>query len=186
MFPGVFNPPHLGHIASVEIALSQIPFDEVWIVPSGKRDDKTILISYDDRRNLGNLLVECLQSKVDVPIKLVTAELDSVYGKQTNEVLKELRSQTDVSVTQLIGLDGYLSIEKNNDEKFIVMQRPGYELPADFSDDKNAVFLKGAVLDISSTQIRTMSRNGNFQYREFVPESILDYIIEHKLYRNEL
>jgi nicotinate (nicotinamide) nucleotide adenylyltransferase len=185
MFPGAFNPPHYGHVTSVEIALRQIPFDEVWIVPSGKREDKMISISYDDRRNLGNLLVACLQSKIDVPVKLVTDELDNIYEKRTHEILRELRSQDDVSVTQLIGLDGYLSIEKSDDEQFIVMQRPGYTLPKDVADDKNVVFLKGDVLDISSTQIRAMSRNGNFQYREFVPESVIDYIVEHKLYQSK-
>jgi nicotinic acid mononucleotide adenylyltransferase len=43
-FPGTFNPPHFGHASVVKVAVDNIKFDEVWIMPSGKRVDNT-----DDR-----------------------------------------------------------------------------------------------------------------------------------------
>ncbi len=56
-YPGTFNPPHLGHASAVLVALKNVAFDEVWILPSGKRVDREILTSVEDRRNLSTLFV---------------------------------------------------------------------------------------------------------------------------------
>src|SRR4051812_30238185 len=102
MFPGAFNPPHLGHISSLKIAVKNQSFDEIWIVPSGKRDDKNISISYEDRRNLGRLFVEVLSEHVDIPVMLMTNELDDVRGRVTDQILEELKARKDVEFTQLV------------------------------------------------------------------------------------
>ena len=137
LFPGAFNPPHNGHTEAVERALKKESFDELWIMPSGKRNDKTITTSYEQRRVLGNLFVEYLQSKINMPVKLITAELDNMNGKFTHEILEEVKSQSDMEITQLIGLDGFLDLQKgkliDSQEKFIVINRRGYELPKNFS-----------------------------------------------------
>ena len=114
LFPGAFNPPHNGHTEAVERALKKESFDELWIMPSGKRNDKTITTSYEQRRVLGNLFVEYLQSKINMPVKLITAELDNMNGKFTHEILEEVKSQSDMEITQLIGLDGFLDLQKAN------------------------------------------------------------------------
>ena len=129
LFPGAFNPPHYGHIETVKIALEKVSFDELWIMPSGKRDDKTISTNYKDRRAFGNFFVEYLQSVVSIPVKLIATELDNVDGKFTHQILKEVKSQSDIIITQLIGLDGFLHLQdklSDSEEKFIVMNRQGY------------------------------------------------------------
>ncbi len=185
LFPGAFNPPHYGHVETIKIALEKSSFDELWIVPSGKRDDKTISTNYEDRRALGEFFVEYLESEVNIPVKLITAELDNINGKFTHEILKEIKSQPDVKITQLIGLDGFLHLQSkltNTEEKFIVMNRQGYEFPENFSHNDNVVIFDGTKKSISSTQIRDMVKNHDDKYKNLVPEKIASYIESKNLY----
>ena len=55
-FPGAFNPPHNGHISLVQTALNQFTFDEVWIMPSGRRDDGKIISTNYEQKNSNNAL----------------------------------------------------------------------------------------------------------------------------------
>lgn len=188
LFPGAFNPPHFGHAETVEVVLRKEFFNELWIMPSGKRDDKNITTDYDDRRALGNLFVEYLQLKVKIPVKLITAELDDKNGKFTHAILKDVKSQPDVQITQLIGLDGFLNLQAklvDNEEKFIVMNRQGYELPENFSHNDSVIIFEGrTLLSISSTQIRDMVKNHDTSYKKLVPEKIAAYIESNNLYLN--
>jgi nicotinate (nicotinamide) nucleotide adenylyltransferase len=191
IYPGAFNPPHYGHISTVELALKKQSFDEVWIIPSGKRDDKIISTSYEDRRNLGNIFVEFLKQKYGVPVKLVTDELDDLDGKFTHEILGKIKSQSEIDVTQLIGLDGMMNLYQKimdsnafETEKYIVVRRFGYEAPESFFHNRNILMIDELTQDISSTQIRNMVHCGDANYQKLVPEEIADYIKNHSLYLN--
>ena len=187
LFPGAFNPPHLGHVKMIEIALEKERFDEIWIIPSGKRIDKAISTSYEDRRNLGNLFVTYLQNKFPIPTLLNTVELDDLDGKPTEDILKEIKSNNEVEMTQLIGLDGYLNLRdglEDTKEKFLIINRQGFEPPSDLSETENVKILDGETLDISSTKVRLLVKDENMEYTKLVPENIATYISEHKdLYR---
>jgi nicotinate-nucleotide adenylyltransferase len=189
LYPGAFNPPHYGHVSAVELALKNKSFDEVWIMPSGKRDDKTISTSYEDRRNLGNLFVEYLQSNLSVPVKLLTDELDDTTSRYTQDILREVKSTPDVEIIQLIGTDGIihlknkLSPEDFIKEKYIVIQRVGYELPDDFSHAENLLITEDTSENISSTQIRDMLKTNIGKIEDLVPEKIASYIKKHNLYQ---
>lgn len=183
LFPGAFNPPHYGHVSAVEVVLKKMSFDEIWIMPSGKRNDKTISISYETRRDLGNLFVEYLQIKTSIPVELITDELNDQKKRSTEEILREVKSQSGTQFVQLIGLDGYIKIGKRLlDEKFVVVRRPGYELPSELTQSNNAIILDEETVDISSTSIRTLIQNQDLRYRELVPEKIALYINDHNLY----
>lgn len=187
LFPGAFNPPHYGHTDAVVKVLekNKNTFDELWVVPSGKRDDKDITTDYKHRRAMGNIFVEYLRPRIDIPVKLDTLELDDKSEKFTHEILKEIKSQPDTQVTQLIGLDGFLSIKNglfDNEESFIIVKRKGYELPENFSHSDNITIFDEAVNSISSTQIRDMVKNHDIGYKKLVPETIADYIEKHNLY----
>ena len=52
LYGGAFDPPHKSHIQIVK-SLIRIPFiDQVWLLPSGERDDKKLLLRADTRFNL--------------------------------------------------------------------------------------------------------------------------------------
>ena len=157
LYPGAFNPPHLGHVLAVEIAVASMPFDEVWIMPSGKREDKIIDTNYDDRRTLGKLFVEYLASQITIPVTLITAELDETKDRYTSEILSEIKSKDGNNVIQLIGMDGFAKLYpkiQTSNEKYLVLKRPGYDLPPIFIPSDNFHFLNETGSDISSTKIR--------------------------------
>lgn len=187
LFPGAFNPPHYGHTDAVIKVLEKYKntFDELWIVPSGKRNDKDIATGYEHRRIIGSLFVEYLKPIIDIPVKLVTAELDDKSGKFTHEILKDIKSQPDMQITQLIGLDGFLSIKDRllgNEESFIIIKRKGYELPENFSHRDNIIIFDEEAKPTSSTQIRDMVKNHDGGYKKLIPGKIATYIEEHNLY----
>ena len=185
-YPGTFNPPHLGHISAITVALDSLDFDEVWIMPSGKRVDREISTSLEDRKNLGSIFVEYLRSIIHVPVKLITSGVDNVDTKYTHELIVDLKSQSEDEIFQLGGIDGYLAIKERvigPNEKFVVIKRSGYEFPEDLISNKNLIFLDEGVGGISSTKIREMVRGGDNEYKKLVPEKIAAYIEEKGLYQ---
>jgi len=185
-YPGTFNPPHLGHVSAVMVALDNLKFDEVWIMPCGKRIDKVIPIAYDDRRSLGNIFVEYLQTIIHVPVKLLTTELDNTDGKYTHEIIVELKSQSKDEIFQLVGIDGFMGIKERviaPNEKFVIIKRSGYEFPEGLILNNNLIFLDEGVGGISSTKIREMVKNHNIDYKKLVSEKIAKYINNHNLYQ---
>lgn len=151
---------------------------------SGKRVDKVIPTSLEDRRNLGNIFVEYLQTVIQVPVKVITTALDNA-DKYTHEVIVELKSQSENEIFQLVGIDGYMGIKERiigPNEKFIVIKRSGYEFPGGMISKDNLVILDEGVEGISSTKIRDMIKIGDDEYKKLVPEKILSYIEEKGLY----
>jgi nicotinate-nucleotide adenylyltransferase len=185
-YPGTFNPPHFGHASVVLAALKNAAFDEVWILPSGKRVDREIPTSVEDRRNLSALSVDYLQTQTQVPVRLVADALDGVDGKYTHEVIVDLKSRSEDEIYQLSGTDGFTSIKERiigPNEKFIIIKRSGHELPEELTSNTNLIILE-EVEGISSTKIREMIKSGDEGYKKLVPEKIAAYIEERGLYLN--
>ena len=185
-FPGAFNPPHNGHISLVRTALSQFTFDEVWIMPSGRRDDgKIISTDYEDRRNLNILFTNYLQKTTQIPIILITDEIDDMEDLGTKELIRRIKATPGVDMIQLIGSDAYSSLLENNlivdSEKFLIFNRVGHIL--DFSVRAGDHFFDVELPNISSTMIRAMFKEQNDKYKELVPEEIGEYIDSKNLYK---
>ena len=184
-YPGTFNPPHLGHVSAVMVALDNVDFDEVWIMPSGKRVDREISTSPEDRRNLGKIFVEYLQTLTEIPVKLITTAVDNVGGKYTHEYIVELKAKSENEIFQLVGIDGYMSIKERvmgPNEKFIVIKRSGYNFPEELNSNKNIIILDETVKGLSSTKIREMIKKGDEGYKKLIPNGIAAYIEEKALY----
>ncbi|HEY9480976.1 MAG TPA: nicotinate-nicotinamide nucleotide adenylyltransferase [Candidatus Paceibacterota bacterium] len=185
-YPGTFNPPHFGHVSAIQVATSNLDFDEVWIMPSGNRVDKVIPTSVEDRKNLSNIFIEYLRTVIKIPVKPIMAALENVDGKYTHEVIMELKNQSENEIFQLVGIDGFLGIKERvigPNEKFVIIKRSGYEFPEELKSNKNLVILDEGVPGISSTKIREMIKNGDDGYEKLVPEKIASYIEERSLYR---
>lgn len=187
LYPGTFNPPHLGHVAVVLTALKNLSFDEVWILPSGKRVDREIPTSVEDSRKMSALFTNYIQANTSVPVKLITDAIDGVGGKYTHEIIVDLKSQTEYEIYQLCGTDGFTSIKERvigSNEKFIISKRSGFEISEDLMRNKNLIFLDEEIetQGISSTKIRDIIKNGDKGYKKLVPVEISEYIEEKSLY----
>lgn len=184
-YPITGNPPHLGHVSAVMIALDNLKFDEVWIMPSSKRLDKVVPTSPEDRKNLSSFFVEYLQSLTSIPIIHKSIGVDGTDDRYMHEHIIELKSEPNTEIFQLVGIDGFRSIKDRviePDEKFVIIKRSGYEFPEDMTSNENLIFLEEDVGGISSTKIREMIENRNDGYKKLVPEKVARYIEEKSLY----
>lgn len=193
LYPGAFNPPHLGHESLIKTALNAIPFDEVWIMPSGNRPEKSIATSFADRRALGQLFVESVQTKVAATIKLITSEIEEGNTKSTSELihglLDEIERQPNIEITQLIGIDGLefiarkYGVDLEENSRYLAVERKGYQLEATI-DPSKVIFLEDKdQLGLSSTLVRELVKNGDAKYKELVSAPIAEYIEQHRLYQ---
>lgn len=184
-YPITGNPPHLGHASAVLVSLEHLVFDEVWIMPSGKRMDKVVPISDEDRMNLSSLFVEYLQSQTTVPIIHKSIGVDGTDDRYMHEHIIELKSEPNTEIFTLIGIDGFMSIKDRAigpDERFVVIKRSGYEVPEGLVLNNNLIFLDEGVEGISSTKVREMVKGGNMEYEKLVPTQIASYIKDKGLY----
>ncbi len=67
----------------------------------------------------------------------------------------------------------------------LVVPRPGTDSTEVAATVPEAVFLDMAVLEVSGTEIRAMSREGR-PFRFLVAEAVHDYIQEHRLYAQDV
>lgn len=49
LYGGAFDPPHKGHISIIENLASMAFINEIWLLPSGDRSDKKLLLNKDER-----------------------------------------------------------------------------------------------------------------------------------------
>lgn len=76
IFGGMFDPPHIGHALDTDNALQLFPRDEVWIVPSGARLDKTPQTSNEDRWQMSKIFCEDYFSDSKTPVIAKRDEMD--------------------------------------------------------------------------------------------------------------
>ena len=66
LYGGAFDPPHKSHLAIVNEILA-LPFiNEVWLLPSGDRNDKKLVLNMEQRFNLLKKLTVPFEDRVKV------------------------------------------------------------------------------------------------------------------------
>lgn len=185
VFGGSFDPIHNGHLAAASAVQQAMNLDRVLFVPAGDQWQKHISASAQDRLAMVALAIDQHPgfevSDVDVRRSGATYTVDT---------LKELQSQNpDSNLFFILGTDAAAGlqswkspVELLNLAEFVVVTRPG----SDFSEPDFAVGrltrFEFDALDLSSTSMRSKLKSGNTATGE-VPESVLDYIQEHNLYK---
>lgn len=193
---GTFNPIHIGHLILAETARTQFKLDEILFIPSG--------ISYMKqgmnipagkiRADMTSLAIE------DNPyFALSLMEIERVgntYTYETLEALKKQNPETDyffiLGADSLFALEKWQSTQKIFDNCTILAAvreegtKDDIELEAARLSEKyqgKILLLNCGNMDISSTKIRDNVKNGR-SIRYMVPEKVIAYIEEHKLYRD--
>lgn len=202
------DPIHNGHIAIAKFVLntSRI-FDEVWLMPPYEHMTKKCVASAEHRLAMCHLV-----EKLDARIKVFSYEIDRKLRGDTFHMVKSLLEEPcfagmyDFSL--IIGQDNANTFETwvgadvlEKMIRFVVVPRQGVKFNPDvtwYLKPPHIYLAADAPLtDISSSHIRD-NLNGwqqwfddlsqhdldNFRHtllRE-IPQSVLEYIIEHKLY----
>lgn len=185
LYFGSFNPIHIGHLIIAEFVVSNTHLQQVWLVVSPQNPLKTssTLLNEYHRLNLARLATEDNERlKVsNIEFKLPRPS----YTVDTLVYLKEKYPNHIFSV--IIGSDSYQNIHKwKNYENllkeydFMIYKRPGFVIKE--NNLKRPTVLEAPLLDISSTLIRTLIKEGK-SIKYMVPEEVRQEIENRGYYR---
>ena len=180
---GTFDPIHIAHLHAAETALVGAQLDRVLFVPAGDPWQKR------DREVTGaDLRVAMVALAIaDAPgFELDTREVDREGPTYTIDTLNSFPDHEDLYL--IVGADaagGVGSWHRANAvlerARFLVLPRPGSDAVSVASNLPGARVLQMAALDISSTTIRAMAREGK-PFRYLIPGPVYEYIKANRLY----
>jgi nicotinate-nucleotide adenylyltransferase len=208
IFGGTFNPPHMGHISSMQTVQKKLGLGQVLMIPAFKNPLKieTEGPSPQQRLQMCELAVRGWQPILNVnPIEINAG--GTSFTVDTLTTLSSQHSEDDLYL--IIGMDQLEDFSKwKSWQKIITLanvvitSRPGYHLPT--SVDQLPSFLQSEVedfefntislksgksieliqlpdMEISSSQLRKMIRS-NKNVQKYLPLSVESYIRDNKLY----
>jgi nicotinate-nucleotide adenylyltransferase len=210
IFGGSFNPPHMGHLNSLQTVLKKAGLHKIHVIPAAQNPLKTPVEGPTPEQRL-----EMTKLAVDTwgPSFFVDDQEILRGGKSyTIDSIKHLRnSQSAEDLYLIIGADKLDEFEDWKDYKeilsesnLIVTSRPGYEFPKskeelpkklqklveefDFNfielkTGRNIQFIHLQDVEISSSELRKWLRSGK-NVEKHLPLSVEGYIKKHKLYQN--
>ena len=195
IYGGTFNPPHIGHIQAAKQAVSLLGLSKLLLVPAYAPPHKSALPSNSPtpRQRLEMLRIAVADSpKIEVSdLELIREGIS--YSVET--VAQVRRDYPEAELVLFVGTDMFLSFDtwKNPDEilknaSLGVFYRGEKGERSDIQEKKAELEARGArvylvqndVIPISSTQMHRL-----LAFRcagEFLPEGVLDYVREHRLY----
>lgn len=193
---GTFNPIHMGHLVLAEQALQQAKLDLVLFMPSNNPPHKrNVTIVSDEHR----IQMTSLAIKDNDFFELSTFEMEREGFTYTADTLTILKEQyPDKQFFFIIGADSFLQFENWYKPELIAEKCTLIVAGRDFVTKEelirhkdilneklgvNCIFINMPEIGISSRVLRE-----NFALeksnRYLVPEQVLEYIKQHKLYEN--
>lgn len=203
---GTFDPVHFGHLRPA-LELAEQGFDEVRLMPCHVPAHREAPDCSAEQR----LAMVELAVRNEPALTIDVRELEREGDTFTVDTLLEMRQELgeEVSLNLVMGMDSFVGLhhwhcwEQLIDlANIIVTERPGQMLP---TEGVMARFLKArqvssseqlqqassgrvlvqqlALLDISATRIRALIKAGQ-SARFLLPETVWDYIEQHRLYRS--
>lgn len=210
LFGGTFDPVHFGHLRLAEEAIVHLGLGGVRWLPAGQPPHRGVPQVTAEQR----LAMVRLATAGNERFAVDAGEVEAAAPSYTVHTLERLRAELGVTqpLVLLVGADAFAGLATWHRWRDIfalahvaVSHRPGFpvetsslphELATEFNDrrlghagDLKAMPGGGIVtfamtqLAISATQIRKLLSNG-LSARYLLPDSVLDYIRTHSLYRN--
>lgn len=173
LFGGSFNPPHWGHRQVLDYLQGISDFDEVWMLPTYDHPFEKNILSFKQRDDMCRLTAEGLGPRVKVCSIEGDLKNEPSYMIDTIRSLKNKFQNCQFKI--VIGSDCKEDLKKWKDAEslqkeadFFFIPRPGFE--------------KSPFMDISSTKIRQLIKEGKPFTKYVVPE-VADYIEKNGLYK---
>ena len=182
---GTFNPLHNGHIAIARSVLEQGLADEVWMLVTPCNPWKKDQDLPDDRLRY-EMVAQAVKDMEGIHASDYEFKLDK--PSYTANTLRHISADyPDRKFILTIGADNWVKFNEWREYDFIlanypiiVYPRKGYPIE---NLPQNITLLDCPLMDISSTQIRQMVKDG-LSINENVPASVARTIKEKKLYTN--
>lgn len=196
VFGGTFNPVHRGHVWLAQEFSRRLDLDELFLIPTKLPPHKEAfqLVSAQHRLEMCRLAVE--------PLGFQVSDLEIVRdtGSYTVLTLRQLQQQFPGDPLYLLmGEDMFLTLDQWKEPEAIFSMAALCVSPRSSDPDTLArlkeyahklenMGAKSFLLDIpylpvSSTQVREAIQQGG-DLREWVPDTVADYITAHHLYEN--
>jgi nicotinate-nucleotide adenylyltransferase len=188
IFPGSFNPVHIGHLAIANYVAEFGGFDEVWflITPKNPLKAGSNIIDHEFR-------LELIEKAIgDYPkFKTCTIEWDMPQPTYTINTLQKLRMLfPDHSFELIIGSDNWEIIHRWKDYQLILKNFKTWVYPRlgtgkIYINHPNASMIKGAPkIEISSSVIRKSIMHGK-DMRFYMPTGVYEDVIAGGFFKKE-
>ena len=212
LFGGTFDPVHFGHLRLAEEAIGHLGLGGVRWIPAGQPPHRGVPQVTAEQR----LAMVLRSTAGNARFSVDASEVEAAAPSYTVHTLERLRGELGggQSLVLLVGADAFAGLATWHRWRDIlalahiaISHRPGFpveagslpdELAGEFNDRRltdtaqlkktpagRIVTFAMTQLAISATQIRKLLSNG-LSARYLLPDSVLDYIDLHHLYRNRL
>jgi nicotinate-nucleotide adenylyltransferase len=188
---GTFDPVHWGHLIAAEQAREGMGLDEVWFMPVNVPPHKQRIPGADARQRC-EMVTRAIEPHPSFRLTdLEIARGGTSYTIDTVKHLKQLYPGNEFlyiiggdmvqylphwyGIEQLVKLIGFLGL-----------RRPGFTEDLEALPEhirRKVTWVPMPIIDISSTDIRARRRSGQ-SIRYMVPDSVLYYIEENRLYES--
>lgn len=182
---GTFNPIHIGHLVIAQTACEHLGLSRVIFVPSNLPPHKSSRLVVDGKQRYAMIKLAIKNNK---QFRLSKFEISREGKSFTIDTVKYFREKygTDTKLYFIMGSDTYATLDMWRDiteisklVTFAAIHRPGEHSPKHKIKAKQ-IWAPG--LDIASTQLRNKLRDRK-AIRYIIPDEVLDYIKQHRLYR---
>jgi len=175
-FGGSFNPPHLGHVMVVSVALSVERVDLIYVVPCCEHVFAKELAAFEHRLKMARMAFAPFGGLVRVS----DVEKGLPRPNRTVETLEHLKERNpDWTWRLLVGADiEHEKVRWHRFDRVEELARPLVVGRATFGDGEVGV----TIPNVSSTEIRRLVAEGK-DTRGLVPLAVAEYVERHGLYR---
>ncbi|MBL0060577.1 MAG: nicotinate (nicotinamide) nucleotide adenylyltransferase [bacterium] len=190
LFGGTFDPVHYGHLWTIEAARLELGLPEIWMLPNPYPPHKlhVPMTPYVHRKEMLRLAL------AEFPALKLSDTEEKVDGPAyTTETIRRVVAELppgEKDLWLIVGADSLVELPKwkNPEDLFeyarvAVLRRPGVDIreaPAQYI--ARVRMLDTPLIPISATEIREAVKLGR-DTSEWIPESVRNYIMEHRLYQ---
>ena len=194
IYGGTFNPPHIGHIQAAEQAFSDLKLDKLLLIPDRLAPHKELPENSPTPQQRMDMLRLAAENRPGLEVSDIELRAEGVsYTFRTVEALKA--KYPDAQLVLLMGTDMFLSFHTWRNPDIILKntslgvfcrgekgEKAAIEARKAEMEAQGAVveLVNNEIINISSTQLRRL-----LAFRcagAFLPEGVLDYIRENRLY----